>query len=339
MTPTATKRATETETEIATEDRDGAMFAVSLVPAAGPHGDDAGAVAAALGVEVSSLLDLAVSMNPFAPGVAAVAGSHLDALAHYPAQRDVSVATGSLAEAMGVEPGRLLLTNGGSEAIAMVAAEVGRGWVDEPDFSLYRRHLSQLDPAGARFRSDPHNPTGALAGPADRADVWDEAFYPLATGRWTRGDTDQGGSLVVGSLTKLFACPGLRLGYVLAPPGNVDIVRRLRARQPRWSVNALALAVLPDLLAGADLPGWAASISAARRELSDLLGAYGLRPRPSAANFILVDGATGLRDALASRGVLVRDCTSFGLPDSVRIAVPRPAGLMRLSTALQEVRP
>jgi histidinol-phosphate/aromatic aminotransferase/cobyric acid decarboxylase-like protein len=248
------------------------------------------------------------------------------------------MATGALAEAMGVEPSRLLLTNGGSEAIALVAAEVGRGWVDEPDFSLYRRHLTHLDPAAARFRSDPHNPTGELAGPGDRADVWDEAFYPLATGRWTRGDADQGGSLVVGSLTKLFACPGLRLGYVLAPAGNVDIVRRLQFRQPRWSVNALALAVLPDLLARADLPGWAASISAVRRELSDLLGAYGLRPRPSAANFILVDGARGLRDGLASRGVLVRDCTSFGLPDSVRIAVPRPAGLIRLSTALEEVR-
>jgi histidinol-phosphate/aromatic aminotransferase/cobyric acid decarboxylase-like protein len=339
MTPTAIETAAETavKTVTETEDRDDAVLVASLVPAPGPHGDDAGAVAAALGVEVPTLLDLSVSMNPFAPSVAAVAGSHLDALARYPAQRDVSMATGSLAEAMGVEPGRLLLTNGGSEAIALVASEVGRGWVDEPDFSLYRRHLSHLDPAGARFRSDPHNPTGALAGPGDRADVWDEAFYPLATGRWTRGDADQGGSLVVGSLTKLFACPGLRLGYVLAPPGNVDIVRRLRGRQPRWSVNALALAVLPDLLAGADLAGWAASTSAVRRELSDLLGAYGLRPRPSAANFILVDAATGLRDALASRGVLVRDCTNFGLPDSVRIAVPEPAGLMRLSTALLEV--
>jgi len=314
------------------------MVAASPVPAPGPHGDDAGAVAAALGVEVSSLLDLAASMNPFAPSVAGLAEPHLEALTRYPAEPDIGVATETLAEAMGVEPGRVLLTNGGSEAIALVAAEVACGWVDEPDFSLYRRHLTHLDRAASRFRSDPHNPTGALAGPRDRAEVWDEAFYPLATGRWTRGDADQGGSLVVGSLTKLFAGPGLRLGYVLAPAGNPEIVRRLQARQPRWSVNALALAVLPDLLATADLPGWATSIAVARRELSDLLGRYGLRPRPSAANFILVDGATGVRDGLANRGVLVRDCTSFGLPDSVRIAVPGPAGLSRLARALEEVR-
>jgi histidinol-phosphate/aromatic aminotransferase/cobyric acid decarboxylase-like protein len=230
----------------------------------------------------------------------------------------------------------MLLTNGGSEAIALVAADLLRGWVDEPDFSLYRRHLSHLDPAAARFRSDPHNPTGELAGPHDQADVWDEAFYPLATGRWTRGDTAQGGSTVVGSLTKVFACPGLRLGYVLAPVGNVDVVGRLASRQPRWSVNALALAVLPDLLARSDLPGWATSIARARQELTDLVSAHGLRPRPSAANFILVDGARGFRERLAARGVLVRDCTSFGLPDAVRIAVPAPAGLRRLSVALEE---
>jgi len=321
-----------------TDHTDGARVAVSPVPVPGPHGDDAGAVAAALGVEVSSLLDLATSMNPFAPSVAELVEPHLGALTRYPAELDVGVATETLAQVMGVEPGRVLLTNGGSEAIALVAAELACGWVDEPDFSLYRRHLIHLDPAASRFRSDPHNPTGALAGPRDRADVWDEAFYPLATGRWTRGDADQGGSLVVGSLTKLFACPGLRLGYVLAPAGNPDIVRRLQARQPRWSVNALALAVLPDLLAEADLPGWASSITVARRELSDLVGRYGLRPRPSAANFVLVDGAAGVRDGLATRGVLVRDCTSFGLPDSVRIAVPGPEGLGRLARALEEVR-
>jgi histidinol-phosphate/aromatic aminotransferase/cobyric acid decarboxylase-like protein len=327
-----------TQTHTDDRDTDGAGPAVSPVPAPGPHGDDAAAVAAALGVEVSSLLDLAASMNPFAPSVAELVEPHLGALAHYPAQRDVDRATETLAQAMGLDPGRVLLTNGGSEAIALVAAEVGRGWVDEPDFSLYRRHLTHLDPAAPRFRSDPHNPTGALAGPRDRADVWDEAFYPLATGRWTRGDADQGASVVVGSLTKLFACPGLRLGYVLAPAGNTDVMGRLQARQPRWSVNALALAVLPDLLARADLPGWAASIAVARRELTDLVGGYGLRPRPSAANFVLVDGAAGLRERLASRGVLVRDCTSFGLPDSVRIAVPGPAGLRRLAQAFEEAR-
>jgi histidinol-phosphate/aromatic aminotransferase/cobyric acid decarboxylase-like protein len=244
---------------------------------------------------------------------------------------DARPATAALADVLGVDRRRLLLTNGGSEAIALVAAEIGRGWVDEPDFSLYRRHLESIDTRGPRFRSNPHNPTGRLAAPDKKADVWDEAFYPLATGRWTRGDAERD-SVVVGSLTKLLACPGVRLGYVLAP--DPALIERLARRQPAWSVNGLAAEALPELLTPVDLPSWAASVAALRRELVSVLLQHGLRPQRSDANYVLVASATGLRQLLAGRGVIVRDCTSFGLPDHVRIAVPDAAGLDRLKAAL-----
>ncbi|MDP1806558.1 MAG: aminotransferase class I/II-fold pyridoxal phosphate-dependent enzyme, partial [Acidimicrobiales bacterium] len=151
------------------------------------------------------------------------------------------------------------------------------------------------------------------------ADVWDEAFYPLATGRWTSGQP-----LVVGSLTKLLACPGLRAGYIVgAPPVS----------QPAWSVNGLVCAALPDLLETVDLPAWAAGVAALRHRLVALLRSAGLDPEPSDANFVLVR-APGLRDRLAPHGVLVRDCASFGLPDHARIAVPDDAGLTRLEEVL-----
>jgi len=231
---------------------------------------------------------------------------------------------------MDVEPSRLLLTNGGAEAIALVAAEQGAGWVDEPDFSLYRRHLAVLDPAAGRWRSNPHNPTGRLAVPGDTAAVWDEAFWPLATGTWTRGDTRHG-AVVVGSLTKLLACPGLRIGYVLCPTD--DLAGRLAARQPRWSLNGLAAAALPELLGSVDLPAWAAAMSTLRDRLTAVLRKGGYDPRPSHANWLLVD-APHLRDHLAARAILVRDCASFGLPGTVRIAVPDDKGLDRLEAAL-----
>ncbi len=299
------------------------------VPAAGGHGGDAGRVAAALGLDPASMLDLSASLNPVAPDPVPVVGRHLGALRTYP---DPAPATASLATALGVDPARVLLTNGASEAIALVAAELGRGWVDEPDFSLYRRHLGASDPMGNRWRSNPHNPTGLLAGPAHVADVWDEAFYPLATGWWTRGDADQG-STVIGSLTKVLACPGLRLGYVLAP--DDALVGRLAGRQPQWSVNGPAVAALPELLERADLPAWAGAVARLRSELVDLLVDHGLSPRASDANFVLVDGAGGLRERLAPRGVVVRDCTSFGLPGTVRVAVPDGDGLARLASALE----
>lgn len=293
------------------------------VPPPGPHGGDGARLAAALGVAPGDVLDLSASLNPVAPDPRPVVGRHLDALGRYP---DPAAATAALASAVGVEASRVLLTNGGAEAIALVAAEVG-GHVAEPEFALHPRRRG-----GPRWRSNPHNPSGSLAAPGEDAGVWDEAFYPLATGRWTRGDADRG-AVVVGSLTKLLACPGLRIGYVLGP--DAGLVDRLRCRQPRWSVNGLAAAALPDLLHRADLPGWAAAVARLRADLAALLAGHGLEPRPSAANWVLCARAGGLRERLAPHGVLVRDCAGFGLPGHARVAVPGPAGLERLAAALE----
>ena len=288
-------------------------------------------LARALGRDPGQILDLSASLNPVAPDPRPVVARHLDALGRYP---DPAAAAAALAGAMDVAPSRLLLTNGGAEAIALLAAELEAGWVDEPDFSLYRRHLPDLDPSRGRWRSNPHSPTGLLARPEDTAAVWDEAFWPLATGTWTRGDAEQG-AVVVGSLTKLLACPGLRAGYVLCPTDC--LARRLAARQPRWALNGLAAAALPELLDAVDLAAWAPEIGRLRNELAALLRSAGYQPRPSEANWVLVDGPH-LRERLAAHAILVRDCANFGMPGTVRIAVPDSRGLARLASALVEVR-
>jgi histidinol-phosphate/aromatic aminotransferase/cobyric acid decarboxylase-like protein len=283
-------------------------------------------LAAALGLDPGAVLDLSASLNPFAPDVGELVGKHLDAVGRYP---DPAMAARAMADALDADPEQVLLTNGGSEAISLVAAELG-GRMTEPEFGLYPR-----GDQGPLWRSNPHNPSGRLAGAGERAEVWDEAFYPLATGQWTRGDIGRG-AVVVGSLTKVFACPGLRLGYVLA--ADVELIRRVRRRQPEWSVNGLAAAVLPELLEECDLAAWSAAIARARRELAQVLAAHGFDPLPSDSPWVLVR-APGLRPRLARSGVLVRDCSSFGLPDHVRIAVPSPSGLARLDEALSQAAP
>ena len=303
------------------------------VPAAGEHGGDAVAVARALGCEPAEILDLSASLNPDAPDLAALAARRLDSLGRYP---DATAATVAMAGALGTEPEAVLLTNGGSEAIALVGNDLGRAAVARPaEFSLYARHLAEVldpaeDPGAPRIQSNPNNPTGRLAGPGDTAAVWDEAFYPLATGRWSRGDVAAGrAAVVIGSLTKVFACPGLRVGYVHADPA---VIARLAGRQPRWALNGLAAALVPELLARADLPAWAAATARRRAALAAAIpGVEG-----SDANFVLVrveDGAAAVRVRLARRGILVRDCTSFGFPGHVRIAVPDDLGLARLVNA------
>jgi histidinol-phosphate/aromatic aminotransferase/cobyric acid decarboxylase-like protein len=307
--------------------------AQGIVPPAGAHGGDAAVVAAALGLESSEILDLSASLNPDAPDLTALAKSELNSLSRYP---DPAAATEAMAAALGTTADSVLLTNGGAEAIALVAGDLGRAAVSGPaEFSLYARHLAEAvdptdDPAAPRIRSNPNNPTGRLAGVHDTAAVWDEAFYPLATGVWSRGDVTAGRAAVaIGSLTKVFACPGLRVGYVHADPA---LIARLAGRQPRWALNGLAAAVVPELLARAELPAWAAAT--ARRRAALLAAIPGVEP--SDANFVLVrveEGAAVARARLAQRGVLVRDCTSFGLPDHVRVAVPDEAGLARLVAA------
>lgn len=294
------------------------MTAAHGIPPAGAHGGDGPAVARALGLDPTDLLDLSQNMNPVAPPVASIVQRRLDSLARYP---DAAQATHLLAAALEVAPERLLLTNGGSEAIHLLTQEIGGRVRSEPEFGLHPRGAE-----GPVWRTDPHSPTGHLARPDEVADVWDEAFYALATGRWSAGRE----AVVVGSLTKTFHCPGLRLGYLVAEP---ELVAACAARRPHWAVSSLALAVLPDLLEVADLPAWSRATAELRALLVELLRGYGLDVRAADAPWVLVEGA-GLRERLAPHGVLVRDCTSFGMPNTFRVAVTDAEGLQRLAVAL-----
>lgn len=295
------------------------------VPAPGLHGGDAARIAAWLGRPVREMLDVSISLNPVAPDVSTVITGSVDEVRRYP---DDTAATCLLAATLGVDPDLVVLTNGGAEAIALVAAEERAGSIAEPEFALYRRHLERVGPDAPRWRSNPSNPRGLLAAPRERARVWDEAFYPLAAGSWTRGDSE---SWRLGSLTKVWACPGLRLGYVVAPDG--DAARRIRHRRPRWSVGGLALAVVGELLAASDPAAWTREVARLRADLVGELRARSLPVHDTDACWVLVRHP-GIRELLAPQGVVVRDCTNFGMPGVARIAVPAEAGRQRLLDAL-----
>lgn len=296
------------------------------------HGGDAPAVARALGIKLSELLDLSASLNPFAPNVAELATRHVDALVPYP---DAQPATARLAAELDVDPERVVLTNGGSEAIALTASIVGSGHIVEPEFSLYRRHLPQVLESAGRWRSNPSNPLGQLADDDDVAAVWDEAFYPLATGRWTRGDDE---AWRLGSLTKLWSCAGLRLGFVIAP--DIDLADEVRARQPRWSVNGLALSMLGDLLDETDLVAWSHQLGLLGQTFATGLTTMGYDAATTKVNWILIQtgsepAARRLRDRLLHEHILVRDCANFGLPGTIRVALPHPSDIDRVLSVFE----
>ncbi|MDP8924112.1 MAG: histidinol-phosphate aminotransferase family protein [Chloroflexota bacterium] len=181
------------------------------------------------------------------------------------------------------------------------------------------------------FICNPNNPTGHLRPLGELAAILDacgealvvvdEAYLDFADG----ADSALGlrldpRAVVLRSLTKNFGLAGLRLGYLVAHP---DVVDALASARPPWTVNAFAqaagLAALDDrehLDAGRRIA------REAKAFLVDGLTRLGLACLPSRTNYWLIDvgDAARLRRDLLRRGILVRDCTSFGLPGHVRIA-------------------
>lgn len=200
--------------------------------------------------------------------------------------------------------------------------------------------------------ADPNNPTGRPLGAAghrrlldalpapearDAILVVDQSFAPFAAARMPIGAllaTDR--VLLVRSLTKRLATPGVRVGYLLGAP---RLLARLRAARDPWSVGAHAIAA-------ASAARWELrrserqSIVAWRRSLVAGLTARGLRPVRSDANFVLAWAGPRARDILAGlarRRIAVRDATSFELPGYLRFAVCPPAAQARLFAALDEL--
>jgi histidinol-phosphate aminotransferase len=209
-----------------------------------------------------------------------------------------------------------------------------------------------LDPTAVPAAADlvvlgsPTNPTGVLHPRAavaalcrpGRMTVVDEAFMDFVPGEpeTLAGASELPGLVVVRSLTKMYALPGLRAGYLLAP---APLARRLREHRPGWSVNALALAATEACAADRHHATTIATATATAR--ADLAARLAAHPRlavsPGArANFLLVEGPPRLAEHLATSGIAVRPCASFpGLgPRHVRITVRDAAAHAVLAEAL-----
>jgi histidinol-phosphate aminotransferase len=203
------------------------------------------------------------------------------------------------------------------------------------------------------FLCNPNNPTGIylgaeevarladIASHAESLLVLDEAYVNFVDNQWDSTSLLRinGGQNValLRSMTKDYALTGLRLGYVLAHPDTIAMLTRL---QPDWSVNGLAQAA--GLVAIADttyLERARRGVAASRDCAVERLTALGIRCYPTEANFVLtqVGDAAKLRDALARRGLFVRDCASFGLPDCIRIGLRPVADCVRLADAIASV--
>jgi histidinol-phosphate aminotransferase len=143
--------------------------------------------------------------------------------------------------------------------------------------------------------------------------------------------------IVLRSLTKDFALAGLRLGYAIATP---DIAERLSARLPSWNVNGPAQAAgIVALTDRTHLETTLDNLAIERLAFFHALREIGLNVIPSRTHFCLIEvgDAHRVRQELLLRKILVRDCTSFGLSQFIRVVTRPRSEWQQLLLALQEI--
>ena len=316
------------------------------------HGDDANAYA---GVEVD--FASCVAHHDLSP-LLAFLRERMEGIGRYP-QADGAKAEEALAQHLGIRCEEVMITNGATEAIYLMARVFSTYslHISQPTFSEYKDAWAACPQGGkgegsVRLLCNPNNPTGQVVDErlflAERADeeivVIDHSYEAFTTKRLLSPAEGVGipHLLILHSMTKRFGVPGLRIGYITGPE---DLISRLREGRMPWAVNALAQEAVPWLLAHEQLfPIDARAIAGERKRVVERLRKMGgMDVYPSDCHILLCrlqqGRARDLKQWLISRhGLLIRDASNFeGLDEGhFRIALQRPAENDRLIDALGE---
>ena len=302
------------------------------------------------------LLDFSANINPLDPpdAVRAVLSDGTALISRYPTP-DAREFTAAAARHHDVGPECVLAGNGSSDLIYLVARLFSNrcAQVIVPAFT---EHEDACEASDIRLDAptpeltivgNPSSPEGRLhrreeilAHPGSL--VVDEAFMDFANDQESlvsRAATDPR-LIVLRTLTKFYAIPGLRLGYLIAVPETIVKLRRL---QPPWNVNALAEAVGIAVLKDHEYAHFTRRFVRGRREdLIRGLGALGFEPSASVTNYVLcrVSDAAFLCHELLKKGIAARNCDSFtGLERNryVRFAVRKRSENERLLAELRGI--
>ncbi len=342
------------------------------------HGARVAQSAEESGISPAELIDFSVNLNPLGPpDLTRPLAAALKNIGNYPDNRYPGFKKAA-AGYLHIETGNIVLGNGSSELIRLFAEAViepgDRVIIPFPTFSEYEfqcrlfgatidqvnySDILNVKPDGAKavFICNPNNPTGSLisreqvlefAEKCVASETFlfvDEAFIELSDPKESIAEFAASNDFIVvlRSLTKTFAVPGLRIGFAVASNEFASILNNIRIP---WSLNCAALAVGEHLLKGQKgyIKRSIDLIKKERQWLSSNLGAIrGLKPFPGDSNFILVDirdffiGSTELTEMMLKQGIIIRDCASFGLKDHIRVAVRKRHENRKLIKALSNV--
>lgn len=233
--------------------------------------------------------------------------------------------------------------------------------LSEPDYSWEFQSLlpdlEGLDENDVVLLCNPNNPTGSLV----TGDVMfrvaeylrnrgivlivDEAFIDFL------GNDDKYSLLpkldllpnviIVRSLTKFYAIPGLRLGYAISK--DESLIAKLEEKRPPWTVNALADEVLPVILQDKSYQqrtlDWLISERAFLYEA--LCRFEALKVTVPSVNYIFFEykGNEDLRQLLRQKRVFIRSCQDYHhlTVKHYRVAIRTRDENLALLSALEDV--
>lgn len=273
----------------------------------------------------------------------------LDVIGTYP-EPDARAVAETLAHKHGIATDCVLVTNGATEAIYLIAQMLQREGFDrytvqQPTFSeyadacrLYGMQATELPGMHTiRWVCNPNNPTGQVEEQLRKDEfgmvVIDQSYEDFTQKKLLSPAEAlrQENMVQIHSLTKTYAVPGLRIGYVVAAKNVID---RLRQLLRPWSVNALAIEAAQwliehDAKAVRDVDAYLAEAQRLNRMLNDIPF---VEVMPTETNFMLArlkrKTAAELKDYLARQHhILIRDASNFeGLtPYHFRVAAQLPA--------------
>lgn len=300
--------------------------------------------------EASTVIDFSASINPLGTPEGAIASLRegIAQLHHYP-NPDYPQFRSSIANHHNLDLKYVLPSNGAAELLTWIAWECHnlKGvLLPSPCFADYKRALNTFrvnfdfydlnalerginrpqTSHWALLINNPHNPTGKLWNrdflipylEQFALVIIDEAFMdflpPHQQESLINFVTDHDNLIILRSLTKFYALPGLRIGYGVSSP---ERIKQWQQWRDPWTVNTLAAiaasACLEDKAFQEKTWQW---LPPTREALSQGLNKIeGLTPLPSQANFILVKTtipSSQLQLELLKREqILIRDCLSF----------------------------
>lgn len=274
--------------------------------------------------------------------------TRLDVVRSYPEPSAASLEQ-MIARECGISPDEVLVTSGAVDAIYLIAQAYrheGACRILQPTFREYEDAcrvfgFQESEDGALCWLCNPNNPTGSVLAVEDvlalaerhRLLIVDQSYedYTLAPLMQPADVIGCDNIILLHSMTKRYAVPGLRLGYITAPSG---IIHCLREQYRPWAINALSLEAGKWLVQRAetaipDLPSYLAETQRLRAMLN---GLDGIETLDTQTNFFLctirLSTAADLKEYLAQEhGILIRDASNFtGLtPHHFRIATQSPA--------------